>query len=94
MPYLTLAEVARAAANLGHTDLEVVPLGAGTWWRCTCACGYQSTRRRTAALAADAAAHHMTVAARAYFASGRALPPVPVDTPETEPLLGKVAGGR
>jgi hypothetical protein len=67
---MSLAEVARIAGNFGHSNLTVIPTGSGTWWKCTCSCGYESTRRRTVALAADAAAHHMMISVRAAIASG------------------------
>jgi hypothetical protein len=95
MPDLSLAQIAHIASNLGHANLEVVPMGRGTWWMATCSCGYHSTRRRTQALAADAAAHHVTTIARAFLASGRdhrsfTLPPsrVAADTPQKHAETG------
>lgn len=78
MPLLTLRQIADIAARMGHTDLEVVPRGIR--WVARCSCGYSSTGRTSAAMAAQAAAHHMQVAARKFHASGATY----ADTPSIE----------
>lgn len=78
MPEISLEQVAKVAARLGHLDLEVYPTRSG--YRCKCACGYVSTTRSSPATAAQAAAHHMQLAYRKWQASGL---PLPSDTPTT-----------
>lgn len=57
MVWLSNRQVAAIAAHWGHRDLAVLQSRRG--WVATCSCGYRSARRQTAALAAEAAAHHM-----------------------------------
>lgn len=83
MPYLTLETVKRVCADLGHSDLEVYQAPSG-FWRCRCACGYESTRRRTRRDASEAAGHHMMVAYRQWAASGRANPATGTLHPEVD----------
>lgn len=70
MGYISNEDLAQVAARLGHTGLEIYTAPSG-FWRVRCDCGYESTRRRTAAIAAQAAVHHVDVALRAYNAAGR-----------------------
>ncbi len=71
---LTPALIRRISQQAGHGECAVVPQPNGTWWNVSCSCGYRSTRRRTAALASDAALHHIMQAVQAFQASGRELP--------------------
>jgi hypothetical protein len=57
MPHLSGAQLQRIAARAGHDQLEV--FGHPGNFRIRCSCGYQSTRRRTEALAAQAGIHHV-----------------------------------
>ncbi len=82
MPNITLRQVRAIADRLGHRDLSVMPTRRG--YRAHCACGYESTTRRTPADAASAAAHHLELIARAWSDSGAALPVD--DTPTEEPF--------
>jgi hypothetical protein len=66
--HITLQEVARIAANLGHQDLEVRPRGRD--FIAVCSCGYVSAKRRTPALAAQAAARHMQLIVTKWQAAG------------------------
>lgn len=80
MPVVSNATVRLIAQRLGHADLIVRPSPRG--FRAFCSCGYASTTRRTVAHAADAAAHHLELLARAWIASGA---PLPIDdTPSEE----------
>lgn len=56
---VTRRQLAEIAEELGHTTpiLESTPKGR---WFGTCSCGYKSTYRTSARLAADALIHHMT----------------------------------
>lgn len=67
---MTMAEVVRVAASLGHGDLQAFQTGNGTYWVCTCSCGYRSTRRRNADQAQQAAGHHLVTLARDFSKSG------------------------
>lgn len=67
---MSMPEVARIAAALGHGDLQVFQTGNGTYWVCTCACGYRSTRRPDAHQAQGAAGHHLVLIARKFSTSG------------------------
>lgn len=53
-----IADLAAAGVRLGH-QTTVHTYGAGTKHRAACTCGYTSTRRRTPALAVEAAVHHL-----------------------------------
>lgn len=67
---VTMAELARIAAAMGHADLNVFQTGNGTFWVCTCSCGYRSTRRHNAAAAAQAAAYHLEKVSREFSSTG------------------------
>jgi hypothetical protein len=71
MPYLSMKELGLVAANLGHTNLRVVPMRAPGWFRAECGCGYRSARRNTVALAAEAAGHHAVKAATEFVNRAR-----------------------
>lgn len=71
MVWLSNKQMAIVAAHFGHRDLAAVPTGTG--FVATCSCGYRSTRRRTPALAADAAAHHVRKVVRAAQNAGVSL---------------------
>ena len=81
MPRITLAQLARIAARLGHKDLSVDP--RGNRWVASCSCGYRSTGRTSAALAAQAAAHHLEVIGRQFSASGKSIPDTPEELPKS-----------
>jgi hypothetical protein len=72
MPNVTAAQMARIAAALGHRNLRVDPSGAAAW-RCSCSCGYESTNKRTPALAAGSAVHHLELIVAEWQRSGASL---------------------
>ncbi len=83
MPSLPLRDVARIARSLGHRDLAVIPSRRG--FVATCSCGYRSANRRTDALAAQAAAHHLETVLTAWHAAGSPTSRTsPSDTPKLE----------
>lgn len=79
MVHITRREMAEIASQFGHRDLSVKPTIRGTWVA-TCSCGMRTNQRRTAELAAQAAAHHVQKVVQAWRAAGSPLP-LPLETP-------------
>ena len=62
MPHISFQELREGAARLGHVNMTVVPMRPSqgiAWFRGECGCGYRSTRRTSAAEAADSLVHHL-----------------------------------
>lgn len=74
MPSLSMREFGKIAAQLGHANLEVLSTPGGSSYYALCGCGYRSTNKRTAALAASSAVRHFEIVARDFAASGASVP--------------------
>jgi hypothetical protein len=78
MPSVSNDQLARIAATLGHTGLTVTPHGRYAW-RATCDCGYESVNKRTPAMAASSAVHHLELVIKEWRASGAPLKSIHLD---------------
>lgn len=63
MPQVSYATARRIVADLGHTNVRVVRMRSGSFFRAECDCGYRSTRRALESDAVGAAVHHMELVA-------------------------------
>lgn len=66
---VNLKDMALIAEQLGHTAPAIESTPAGRWFG-TCSCGYKSTTRTSARLAAEALIHHMRKEVSAHSRNG------------------------